>query len=258
MKFERIALQAMLIVLAFFLGVAIARAEWYVAGDILQARYQGPQVDGTWQQQMLPSRDGIPAVAQTKESLAWDVGAGYRFTDGEAWYSTLLSIEAGYRNYGSGLSAGGLGVNDEQYGKIQRGELDPNCAASVPYDATDHLQGGYLRLAKGFSLGYGLEPYVSGGVEVLYHDLDFWSQGRKRIQTGGFTGMMAGPTVGGGLKYHVWHGVKARVGAESHWMVTESGHPITNHWLTVGGGIEVPLSVFSEAAGSTRDYLWQR
>ena len=25
---------------------SVAHAEWYVAGDVLQARYQGPQVDG--------------------------------------------------------------------------------------------------------------------------------------------------------------------------------------------------------------------
>ena len=219
-----------------------AYAEWYVAGDLLQARYAGPSVDGTWVQEQVPSRDGIPAVRQTKESLAWDVGVGYRFTGGESWATTLWLLEAGYRHYGAGVSAGGLAVSDEVYGRILEGRM-PKRLDSAEYDATDRMQGGYLRVAKGFDAGYGIEPYLSGGVEVLSHDLTFWARSPNgSMGYGGYTGMVAGPTVGGGVKYAVWHGIKARVGAESHWMVTESGHPVSSQWITVGGGIEVPLT----------------
>jgi opacity protein-like surface antigen len=251
---KRTALAAILLSLTC---LTPAHAEWYVAGDVLWTTYQGPQVDGTWTQEQLPSQRGIPAVRQTKESMAWDVGAGYRFTDGEAWYSKGLSLEAGYRHYGAGVSAGGLAVSDAVYGDILNGE-HPRYKASE-YEATTHMEGGYLRVAKGFDVGYGVEPYVSGGIEVLYQETDFWNKSQKgKTQTGGFTGIMAAVTAGGGFKYHVGYGVKARVGAESHWVITESGHPISSQWLTVGGGIEVPLDVFANIPGSTRDYLWQR
>lgn len=225
-----------------FMGSA-AQAEWYVAGDVLWTTYQGPQVDGTWVQEQLPSQRGIPAVRQTKESMAWDVGAGYRFADGEAWYSKGLSLEAGYRHYGAGVSAGGLAVSDAVYGDILNGE-HPHYKARE-YEATTHMEGGYLRAAKGFDVGYGMEPYVSGGAEVLYQDTNFWNRplyGKGKMGSGGFTGIMAALTAGGGVKYAVGYGVKARVGAESHWVITESGHPISSQWLTVGGGVEVPLT----------------
>jgi hypothetical protein len=155
--------------------------------------------------------------------------------------TSLWSIEAGYRHYGSGVSAGGLAVSDAVYGAILEGKM-PKHIDSWEYEATDHMQGGYLRVAKGFDVGYGLEPYLSGGFEVLYHDLNFWSRSPKgRMNTGGFTGIMAGPTVGAGVKA-VYKGLKARFGAESHWMMTESGHPISSHWMTVGAGIEVPIT----------------
>lgn len=232
-----------------------ANAEWYLAGDLLQARYQGPQVDGTWQQQQLVSRDGIPAVNMTKESLAWDVGLGYRFADGADWYTKKWSLEGGYRHWGAGISSGGLIVPDNVYERITRGGLDPNCVRTSQYEATDHLQGGYLRAAKGVDLGYGFEAYVSAGAFVAYHDLNFWIDRRRGDITGGFTGLVAGPTVGGGIKYDVYQGIKARFGAESHWALTESGHPISSQWVLVGGGIEIPLTLGS---GSTRDYWWQR
>lgn len=214
----------------------------YLSGELSQARFDGPAVDGTWTQERLPSRDGIPAVKQTKESMTWDLGAGYRFANGESWYSSGLSIEAGYRNYGSGVSAGGLAVSDEVYGEILAGHI-PHHIKSVEYEATDHLQGGYLRIAKGFETEYGIEPFVSGGIEVLHHRLDFWARDRHGVARQGpiFTGFVAGPTVGGGLKYSVTKGLKVRVGVESHWMMTESGHPISSHWLTAGGGLEASL-----------------
>lgn len=219
-----------------------ARAEWYLAADLLQARFAGPSVDGTWKQEHVPSRDGLPANHQTTQSLAWDVGAGYRFASGDSWLSQLWSIEGGYRHFGSGVSAGGLAVSDAQYGAMLAG-TNHHAVKSSEYEATDHVQGGYLRVAKGFAAGYGLEPYVSVGVFVAYHDLNFWSRSHKgRMGSGGFTGMVAGPTVGGGIKYELSRGIKARAGAESHWAITESGHPISSQWLTVGGGIEVPLT----------------
>ncbi len=229
-------------VLFCLLLAASVSAEWYLAADLLQARYAGPAVDGTWKQEQLPSRDGIPANQQTTQSLAWDVGVGYRFAGGDSWVSQLWSIEGGYRHWGA-VSAGGLAVSDHLYGMIMRGEMEPGRVHSSEYEATDRLQGGYLRAAKGFDAGYGFEPYLSAGCFVAYHDLNFWSRNPKgRMGSGGFTGLVAGPTVGGGVKYALSRGVKVRVGAESHWAMTESGHPISSQWLTVGGGVEVPLS----------------
>lgn len=90
--FDRWFTALLLTVLSFFIGVALARAEPYVAGDLLWTTYQGPRVDGTWTQEHLESQRGIPAVRQTKESLTWDVGAGYRFANGESWLSQHWSI----------------------------------------------------------------------------------------------------------------------------------------------------------------------
>jgi hypothetical protein len=236
---KRTALAAILLSLAC---LTPAHAEWYVAGDVLWTTYQGPQVDGTWTQEQLPSQRGIPAVRQTKESMAWDVGAGYRFDGGEAWYSTLWSVEGGYRHYGAGVSAGGLAVSDSAYTEIMNG-ADPGKYKASEYEATTHMEGGYLRVAKGFDAGYGVEPYVSGGIEVLYQDTNFWSRTVKgRLQTGGFTGVMVAPTIGGGIKYHVGHGVKARCGAEFIQTVSESGHPVSSQRIASGCGIEVPLT----------------
>jgi opacity protein-like surface antigen len=218
------------------------KGEWYLAGDLLQARYQGPQVDGTWRQ------DHVPGNHMTLESMAWDVGLGYRFADGEAWYTKQLSVEGGYRHYGSGVSSGGPIVGDADYHQIRFEGVPHQRFKKNVYEATDHSEGGYVRVTKGLLSWHGLEPYVSVGVEVLYHDLNIWVRNPckpgRRAWTGGFTGFMAGPTVGGGIKYEVWNGIKARFGAESHWSLTESGHPISSQWLLVGGGVEVPLTAW--------------
>lgn len=233
----------MIILMMLVLWASPAWAEWYVAGDLVQARYQEPQVDGTWRQDHVPATSTHHANMFTLQSLAWDVSAGYRVAGGETWYTRLWSVEAGYRHYGSGVSAGGTVTDDHTYGKLLAGTRHPSTVRPSTYEATDHLQGGYLRVAKGVDLGYGIEPYVSAGVEVLYHDLNFWSRSPKgRMGYGGFTGIVAGPTVGGGVKYDLWRGIKARVGAEAHWLLTESGHPISSQWITVGGGIEVPVT----------------
>ena len=180
-----------------------------------------------------------------------NVGGGYRFDDGDAWYSRLWSVESGFRHYGSGVSAGGTVTGDHTYGKILNGTLHPRHVTPSTYEATDHLQGGYMRVSKGVDVGYGLVPYVSAGVEILYHDLNFWTRSTHgRLSSGGFTGGLAGPTVGGGVRYALWRGVNARFGAEAHWLLTESGHPISSHWLTVGGGIEVPLTWLNAVRGS--------
>lgn len=249
-------------VLAGIVGLLLAapvQAEWYLAGDLLQARFAGPTVDGTWKQEYTPSQDGKPAMTQTLQSLAWDVGAGYRFADGAAWYTQSLSVEGGYRHWGNTLSAGGLAVSDDQYHQVTTRQVGPAHYEPAEYDATDRLQGGYLRMTKGFAVGGGVEPYVAVGAFVAYHDLQgWWRHPAGGSGAVGYTGVVAGPTVGGGLKYELVRGIRARVGVESHWSLTESGHPISSQWLTVGGGIEVPLAVFTSVEGSGRDYLWQR
>lgn len=247
-----------LIITLFLIALAApAQAQWYLAGDLLQARYQEPQVDGTWRQNAVPSNRTHHANMMTLESLAWDVGAGYRFIGDDRWWTRGWAVEGGYRHYGSGVSSGGTVTDDHTYGQLLAGTRRPSTVTPSTYEATDRLQGGYLRVSKGLATWYGLEPYLSAGVEVLYHDLNFWARSPKgRMSYGGFTGVLAGPTLGGGVAYEVWRGIRARAGAEAHWLLTESGHPISSHWLTVGGGIEVPLAIFT--GGTTRDYLWQR
>lgn len=248
----------LILISVLLLTVPVQAGDWYLAADLLQARFQGPQVDGTWKQERTPSWGDTQAMTQTKQSIAYDVGLGYRFTDGEPWYTKNWSVEGGYRHWGA-ISAGGLAVNDHQYREVTSGLVRPGHYKPAEYDATDRLQGGYLRIAKGFDIGLGLEPYVSVGAFVAYHDLQGWWKGPYGGQGAvGFTGVVAGPTVGGGVKYHVYQGIKARVGVESHWSMTESGHPISSQWLTVGGGIEVPVTFLTSFGGTTRDYLWQR
>lgn len=234
-----------LVVLFGLLSVVVsteARAEWYLAADLLQARYAGPNVDGPWVPKNLPAGNGIPAAKESTDSLAWDAGVGYRFAGGESWLTTLWSIEGGYRDWGS-VTAGRVDVSDYLYGPIMRHKDDLPKVNKSDYEATDHLQGGYLRVAKGFDAGYGIEPYLSGGVFVAHADRVVSSRSSTgQMGSVGSTGVVAGPTVGGGIKYDMYRGIKARAGAESHWAITESGHPISSQWLTVGGGIEVPLA----------------
>lgn len=235
----RAFITATIVMLVIFFFLSHARAEWIVVGNLSQARFEPPGPDGNWTQELLPSRNGIPGVAQTRQSMTWDVGAGYRFAGGESPLSTLWSIEAGYRDYGSGISAGGLGVSDEKYGAIMEGTLNPRSVRSSQWEATDHMRGGFVRALKGMELGYGFELVATGGFELLYHDLVGNTKGQAKAY--GYTGIMGGPTVGGGLRYHIGRGVKARVMVEQHWMMLETEHPITSAWTLVGGGIEVPL-----------------
>lgn len=250
MKFEWIALRILLIVLAFFLSMAVARAEVYVAGDLLHNKFGCPKVDGTWKQDLITGGSNCDTG-----SLAWDAGLGYRFTGGESSWTKLWSVEAGYRNWGE-IGVGGRWVSDEHYTEVmQHGEgwLEKHGIEPRQFSLINKLEGGYLRVAKGVDLGLGLEPYISAGLFVASHRV-MRPDGGKTY----FEGTVAGPTVGGGLKYNLYRGIKARIGAESHWTISENENPFSSQWITVGGGVEVPLSVFTGMAGSTRDYLWQR
>lgn len=212
---------------------APASAEWYVAGDLLQARYAGPTVDGTWKQDLIPQGSELDGT-----SLAYDAGLGYRFAGGASAWSRIWSVEAGYRNWGS-VVASGKWVSDEEYTAVMQygSQIMSERGMHPPHSsATDHLQGGYLRVAKGVDVGHGIEPFVSAGVFVAVHTMNF-NHNPRTI----FSGPMAGPTVGGGVKYDVYQGIKVRASVDSHWSLTESGHPISSQWLTVGGGLEVPL-----------------
>jgi len=214
--------------------VAPVQAEWYAAGDLLQSQFARPAVDGTWKQDLVPHGSELDGT-----SLAYDAGLGYRFTGGASAWTQLWSIETGYRHWGQ-VTASGNWVSDEIYTKVmthgpqwlsEHGITAPHCSA------TDRLQGGYLRVAKGVDVGYGIEPYISAGVFAAVHNLSFNDNPRTI-----FSDLVAGPTVGGGIKYEISHGIKARIGVDSHWTMTEKGHPISSQWLTVGGGIEVPLT----------------
>jgi hypothetical protein len=211
-----------------------ALAEWYLAGDLLQARFARPSVDGTWKQDRIPHGSEFDGT-----SLAYGGGVGYRFIGDDRTWTKLWSVEAGYRHWGQ-VMAGGNWVSDDTYTQVmQHGQqwFREHCREGSYSTVTDQLQGGYLRVAKGVDVGYGIEPYISGGMFAATHSMYF--NGRS---TPAFSGVVAGPTVGGGIKYEVWRGIKARISVDQHWTVTESGHPISSQWMTVGGGIEVPLA----------------
>lgn len=221
-----------LLILALFCP-AVVHAEWYVAGDVLQSHYARPNVDGTWKQDLIPNGSGFDGT-----SLAYDAGFGYRFAGDERAWTQLWSVEMGYRHWGD-VTASGNWVTDEQYEQV----TEHGAQWIVEHDihaphmsATNRLHGGYLRVMKGVDVGYGFEPYVSVGGFGAGHITII--DGTKRP----FSGEMAGPTVGGGIKYTILYGVKARVGVDSHWSITERNYPISSHWLTVGGGIEVPVT----------------
>jgi hypothetical protein len=224
----------MLMVLILLAMAMPVHAEWYMAGDMLHARHAGPTVDGTWKQDYIMGGSDFNGA-----SLAWDAGVGYRFSEGERVLADNWSVELGYWDWGS-ATAGGQWVSDEQYGQVkQHGEqwLKNHDVKRRYTSVSDSLEGGYGRVAKGFVVG-SVEPYVSVGWFGGVHTLRLANKANRVL----FTGMVSGPTVGGGIKWHIWHGIKARAGAESHWSLTESGHPTSSHWLTVGGGLEVPLT----------------
>jgi len=224
--------QVLFAVMAVLLMGSVAHAEWYVAGDVLHNRFSCPKVDGTWKQDLITGGSECD-----RDSLAWDAGLGYRFEGGSSGWSQLWSVESGYRDWGS-IGVGGRWVSDEHYTEVmQHGEgwLDKKGITPKSYQFEDRLRGGYLRIAKGVDIGYGLEPFVSVGIFGGSHTM-----GRVGYKPA-FEGLVIGPTVGGGLKYDLYRGIKARVSVDSHWTFGESGHPPSSQWTTVGGGIEVPL-----------------
>lgn len=236
--FKGLLLFAILLILCVF--VSSARADWYVAGDLFHTQFRGPQVDGTWKQDAIPGGSEFDGA-----SLGWDSGLGYRIG---AW-----SLEAGYRNWGS-TTVGGGWVSDHDYRQVNLHGLEyleQHGIEPTSMSVRNDLQGGYLRVGRNFPLEYGIEPYVSVGVFGAAHTV---RNARNPAQVH-FTGHVAGPTVGGGIAYQLYQGIRLRVGVDAHWAVTESGNPISSQWFTVGGGIELPLSVGS---GTIRDYLWQR
>ena len=213
-----------------------AFAELYVAADLMHNQYSAPSVDGTWKQDRITGGSQFDLA-----SKSWDTGLGYRFRGDDRSWTQLWSIELGYRNFGN-VGAGGNWVSDDHYRQtmyhgeqwLSQHHIRPKFTAVV-----DRLEGGYLRVAKGFDVGYGFEPFISAGLFGAAHELSMRDSARPI-----FSGIVAGPTVGGGFKYHIRNGLKIRVSADSHWTLTESQHPISSQWITVGGGIEVPLKKF--------------
>lgn len=221
-----------------------AQADWYLAGDVMQARYQEPQVDGTWRQDRLPSQDGIQANQFTTQAFAWGAGLGYRFANGQSWYGRDWSVEVGYRDWGF-TSTGGLYISDTDYAQLPTAHaarwLDRHHIDPKRYEVADHYQGGSLRAAKGLGTIMGIEPYISLGWFVAQHQTRL-----AHLQNQVFeSGVVAGPTIGGGVKVELYQGIKARAGIESHWTMLETHNPVSSQWLTVSGGIEVP-------------FIWQR
>jgi len=220
-------------ILLWWLMLSPAFAELYVATDVLNSRFAGPKVDGTYKQDLIDGGSDL-----TGSSLAWGGGLGYRFTDGGSVWSNGWSLEGGYRNWGS-VGVGGRWVSDEHYTEVQQhGQewLSENGIKPKNYNMTDRIEGGYLRVAKGFDLGHGFEVYGSGGVFVGLHTVRL-EHARRDV----YRGVVAGPTAGGGIKYDLYQGIKLRASVDSHWTFSESEHPISSQWLTVGGGLEVPL-----------------
>lgn len=219
----------------FSVLASLAFAELYVAGDMLHNEFSCPKVDGTWKQDLITGGSNCDTG-----SIAWDTGLGYRFDGGDSSWTKLWSVEAGYRNWGN-VGVGGRWVSDEHYTEVmQHGEgwLADNGITPTSHAFEDRLEGAYLRFAKGFETGLGLEPYVSAGIFVARHKLS------RAGKDTGYSGIVAGPTVGCGVKYDLYHGLKFRVSADYHRAFTEAGHPPSTEFITVGGGVEVPLKKF--------------
>lgn len=218
----------------FVLWATVGRAEWYVVGDLMQARYQEPQVDGTWRQDRLPSTVDRQANGFTTQSLAWGGGVGYRAGN---W-----SLEGGYRDWGF-TSTQGLYIADSHYAQLPSHHaaqwLEKHGIDSKPYEVADHYQGGYLKVMGGLPVWGEFEPYATVGIFVAQHATRLAHLQNQIFEQG----MVIGPLVGGGVKYALWQGVKARVGVESHWTLVETHNPVSSQWVTVGGGVEVPLTI---------------
>lgn len=230
MKFEQLALRILLIVLAFFLGVAMARADGpYVTGSLGQARYSLTAPDGSWRQEALGHH-------ATRESLAWSVGAGYQWDH--------LAVEASYLNFGA-VSDGGSHVSDEEYGKRNLKDVEK-------FDATDRIQGGVLKAIYRVNI-MGFTPFLSAGVWGGQHTLTWWATHPHGVTDYTMSGMLLGGVAGGGICYQ-WVSLQV----EYYKAFAQTGFPISTEIVLPSVKLNVPLSAFSELAGSTRDYLWQR
>lgn len=219
---------------AMLLMAVPAQAEWYVAGDALHSNCSRPAVDGTWKQDLITGGSEFGCG-----NIAWDSGVGYRFNDGPDLLTDNWSVELGYRDYGS-ASAGGNWVSDDHYTQVMaHGEqwLDKHGIKGPYMEVRDAMMGGYGRIAKGFLVG-PVEPYVAVGWFGGIHTMTLTTKHNREL----FHGMVSGPTFGGGIKWHLWHGIKARAGAEFLQVVIEDQHPVSSQWWTVGGGIEVPFT----------------
>lgn len=215
----------------------------YLSADLLQTSVSDHSVSPAWISEHLPARAGRPGVRQAAAGLTWDVGAGYRFPgeQSQSWWARGWSIEGGYREIGAGVVRGALPVSGHYLGNLTSG-FKGGAPNTTEYELAEELRGAYVRLDKGFVLGLGLEPYLSAGVTVLAYDLTIAERVPGGLRSSAqVSSVLVGPTLGGGLKYELYQGIKLRVGAESQWIVSGSDVPAP-HWVIVGGGLEVPLT----------------
>ena len=213
-----------LLILTLLAVPAYADEGLYGYGAIGQSRFSQTTPDGAWHQ------DAI-GVTDTEQSLAWQAGLGYGWSN---W-----AVEAGYIDIGR-VSSGGLAVGDADYYPEKH---DYNHQAHVVrFNATDSLQAGAVKVKYNFDGMLGFRPFLEAGIWVGGHAVSLWTDhGKGNVTHSTFSGMLAGPVVGGGLCYDVLGMASVCGQVEYYKSMTQSGFPISTEVVMPSAVLKVPL-----------------
>lgn len=144
--------------------------------------------DGTYWQQAYP-HDTKPLTG------AYGIGLSYQYTP-------TLSFQAHYLDLGTSRIKG-YAITDEHYDfKAHRCKYGPaECTATYGYRATDSLRGGDLTATYTWERE-GLQPFVKGGLALLYHQAIFRHQNGDEDR---FNGWIPALELGAGLSYKLFY-----------------------------------------------------
>lgn len=155
MKFEWIALRILLIALAFFLGVAIARAaDPYVYGAIGQANGSLVDKPGLWR------HEGTPYTTDLQD-MAWKAGLGLRFETG-------VFIEAGVIDPGS-MGIESKFVSDKNYDPVKM-RCIKECHKQSALGLNNDMIGGEVVVGYQHEFFGFFRPYGKVGVAGFAHE----------------------------------------------------------------------------------------
>lgn len=194
MKFEWIALRVLLIVLTFFLGVIVARAEEpYVYGGIGSANGSLVDKPGLWR------HEGTPYTTDLKD-LAFKAGLGLRFESG-------FFIEAGMIDPGSfGIES--KFVTDAHYDPVAM-RCKKECHKQSALSLNNDMLGGEAIVGYQHEFVEFFRPYAKVGIAGFSHQhsgvftpykkkpVEFSHDGNDLGQN--FNGMVMAVAIGGGV-----------------------------------------------------------